>query len=201
MNKGVITYSIMLVALMGITVLSKIYYSSRNEYKLAEQAFKNGDYRVALRHFDRSLRWYLPKNKYPLLSAERLFEIGNIAEQEEDEELAISAYRVLRSSSHGTKHISSPFSCWIDKCNMKIAALMESIDVPIEKHLNLLKKEAAPNVLWSIVTEFSLFGWIGCVILFIITNYDDRSRIRQKKTFFWIGILLYITWIIGMLNC
>ncbi len=117
-------YAIIAVAsIMSAMVVAKAYYRSAKEFNMGEDALKKQEFNMAITHFERSIHWYTPFNKYVSGSAERLWEIGEIAEKKGDPSLALLAYRSLRSSFYAVRSFYTPHKEWINKCDEKILTL------------------------------------------------------------------------------
>lgn len=208
-------YTVIIIAsIMLLMVIIKVYYRSMTEFKIGEEAFNKQDLNEAITHFERSIHWYTPLNKYVAGSAERLWEIGEIAEKQNDIKLALLAYRSLRSSFYAVRSFYTPYKEWINKCDEKISSLVAAEDTPFESEkkkgfkqrkaeaLKILKTDRAPHVGWSIFLEIGFVGWVTCTIMFILKVFTGEKGFEGRKALFWgpIIILFYAMWIIGMMK-
>ncbi|MFQ5456058.1 MAG: tol-pal system YbgF family protein [Nitrospirota bacterium] len=205
---------IFLLIFFLIMVFLKVYINSRREFLIGEGRFLNKDYESAIVHYQRSIHWYIPLSGYVKISAERLWEIGNIAEEKQNYQIAIKAYRTLRSSFYATRSFYTPYREWIDRTNQKIASLIAETqsdssrkdDMTFEERkseaLNLLSKKMRPDPFWSFMVEIGLIGWIACTIILIFSLFKNHDRIVKRKALFLTGltILFYALWIIGLLK-
>lgn len=199
---------------MLLMVIVKVYYRSFDEFKKGEEAFTNLNLSEAITHFERSIHWYTPFNKYVADSAKRLWEIGEKAEKQNDTQLALLAYRSLRSSFYAVRSFYTPYKEWINKCDEKISSLVASQDTPFESEkkksfdqrkaeaLKILKTDRAPHVGWSIFLEIGFVGWVTCTIMFILKVFTGEKGFKGRKALFWgpFIILFYAMWIIGMMK-
>lgn len=208
-------YTVIIVAsIMFLMVIIKVYYRSSVEFNSGEEAFSKQELNEAITHFERSIHWYTPLNKYVAGSAERLWEIGEIAEKQADTKLALLAYRSLRSSFYAVRSFYTPHKEWINKCDEKISSLVAAEDTPFESEkkksfeqrkaesLKILKTNNAPHVGWSIFLEIGFVGWISCTIMFILKVFTGEKGFESKKALFWGSfiVLFYAMWIIGMMK-
>lgn len=55
---------------------------------------------------------------------------------------------------------------------------------------------------WSIVTLLGLTGWVGAMILLLLTAFPGRGRFEAGPARLWGGVLVlsYAVWVAGMLN-
>jgi hypothetical protein len=201
------------VVLFFSLIYVKVFLSSRYEFNAAGIADAKGDTREAITHYERAILWYLPVGGYVAPSAERLWEIGEALE-ETDMQLALIAYRSLRSAFYATRSFYTPGRSWIDRTDKKIAALMALTPPSSEKSkkmsqaerrddaLAILKRPMRPYAGWSIILEVGFWGWITATLLFIFRAFKSEHQLNMRRGLFWGGIMtfFYSLWIIGMMN-
>lgn len=201
------------VALFFSLIFVKIYLSSRHEFIEAEMAYSKGDYREAVVHYERAILWYLPVGGYVKRSAERLWEVGEIFE-DQDAKLALEAYRSLRSAFYAARSFYTPGGSWIRRTDEKIAGLVAKEPAITEEDRNksemerkkealaVLRRPMKPHTGWSIVLEIGFWGWIAGTLLFIFRAFNMEQQLNMKRGLFWGGIviLFYALWIVGMMN-
>lgn len=212
-KKNIIT-ALIIGSIMLLMVVIKVYYRSMTEFNIGEEAFKKQEINEAITHFERSIHWYTPFNRYVAGSAERLWEIGENAEKQKDTKLALLAYRSLRSSFYAVRSFYTPYKEWINKCDEKISSLVAAQETPFESEkkksfkqrkaesLKILKTDRAPHVGWSIFLEIGFVGWVACTIMFILKVFTGEKGFQGRKALFWgpIIIIFYAMWIIGMMK-
>ena len=205
---------LLVVILVVLAVFLKVYLSSRMEYRKAEAAFQQQDYHKAITHYERSIQWYTPASKYVAGAAQRLWQIGELTAGQGKSDLALEAYESLRSSFYAVRSFYTPYREWIDKCDEKIASLVAAKGPTVKRdigksyaqrraeYLKLLKKDAAPDVTWSVLLEAGFIGWIGSTIAFIFQAFSRDGSFYNKKALFWGSLIIafYALWIIGMLK-
>jgi len=127
------------LAIVGffLTVVSaRVLYSSRKEYFAGRRALAIGKTEPAVIHFRRSAHWYAPGNPYVISSLDALWHIGRSAESSDRINLALMAYRAIRSSVLGTRSFYTPHAAYLHRVNPKIAALMARQQIAYEKQKN-----------------------------------------------------------------
>ena len=204
--------TIMTATIMLLMVFFKVYYSSMKEFHLGEDAFHKRDLNMAITHFERAIHWYTPFNQYVSGSAKGLWEIGEMAEKQNDSEVALLAYRTLRSGFYAVRSFYTPYKDWIDKCNEKISAILASQEVPSgsdtgksfeerkREALKTLKTESAPHVGWSIFLEIGFVGWVACTILLIFHGIKRGFEGRKTWLLGILTIFFYMMWIAGLMR-
>ncbi|MFQ5580816.1 MAG: hypothetical protein ACE5FZ_09400 [Nitrospiria bacterium] len=201
------------VALFFSLIYIKVFLSSRHEFKEAEIADAKGNYREAIKHYERAILWYLPMGGYVEPSAKRLWAIGRDLE-ETDMRLALNTYRSLRSAFYATRSFYTPGRSWISRTDKKIADLVAKSPPSSEKDkemsqaerrdeaLAVLKRPVRPYAGWSIILEVGFWGWITGTLLFIFRAFDSEHQLNMRRGFYFGGIVIffYSLWIIGMMN-
>ncbi|MBI2877405.1 MAG: hypothetical protein HYY20_11030 [Candidatus Tectomicrobia bacterium] len=210
-RRGLVMISLA-VGFILLTLYSKVYLSSRSEYRQAVEASQRQEVKAAITHYQRSIQWYAPGNGYVAHSAQGLWEIGRRAEGRDDRELALEAYRALRSGILSTRSLYTPHAGWVERCNERIAAL-EAARKPVysidqgkslaqrkAERLQLLRKTHAPNPFWSFVLEVGFLGWIGGAVGFIFQAITEEGALHRRKALAWGGLVAvcYALWVVGM---
>jgi len=194
--------------------LGKVYFSSLSEYRQGEEAYRRGDFRSAILHYDRAIHWYIPWSSSVENSVERLWEMGTKLEERGEKETALEAYWTLRSSLYGVRSFYTPRMEWIERANERIAALWtaggpysagEKTLSPAarkEAYLKALRKDWAPKVGWAAVTELGFFGWVGSALGFIFSFLKAGGGLARRRALFWGGCTIgfYGLWIMGMVR-
>jgi len=210
-------YGEIIILIVGIAILflaivwARSFFGARECYLKAEEQLQKGNYIRAVTFYDRSLHWYTPFNPYIERAAQRLWEIGNRAEEQGDTKLALIAYRTIRHSFYAARSFYTPGKDWISKCETRIAALAGSqLRSKYEKNQLIsgfaIKSQVVlgPSVLWSAVVVFSFFGWVGSVIAIIFFSLRPPRKIRKisSSALPWtgLGLFFFALWIVGMLK-
>jgi len=198
------------VILFLAMVWARSFFGARESYLKAEEQLQNGNYIRAVTFYDRSMHWYTPFNPYVERAAQRLWEIGNRAEKQQDTKLALIAYRTIRHSFYAARSFYTPGKEWIEKCETRIAALAGFQLRSKYKKEQLFSGFAiksqvvlGPSAFWSVVVVFSFFGWVGCVVGIIFALKPGRKTNKFCSSgLAWIGtgLLLFAVWIIGMIK-
>jgi len=198
------------VCLMVLMVFIKVYLSSAIEHQRGEAALSQGEYEAAITHFERSIHWFTPVNRYVARSLKRLWDIGEEFEQKGEKGEALKVYRTVRSSLYAVRSFYTPYPELIHQADEKIATLVSSKDTPgfqgksvferREETLALLKKDYAPHPGWSILLEIGFLGWVGCAIGLILRAFGGENQFYGKRALFWgsFVVFFYTLWVIGM---
>ena len=202
-----------LVAIGLIIVWARAFYGSMQAYQKGDTYLEGKQYVRAVTFFDRSINWYTPFNPYVQKSAERLWEIGEQAEKQGDIQLALIAFRTIRSGFYGASHFRTPGMVWIRKSERKVNALLgveekereiSGDSASLREKLLRDQKGTSPKILWTIVLEIGFLGWIGSVIGFIMLylrhEKEGETRVSLKILWITLTVVFFIFWIIGMMK-
>ncbi|MBW2028495.1 MAG: hypothetical protein JRH06_13860 [Deltaproteobacteria bacterium] len=202
-----------LVVMMFLMLWARAFYGSMETYKRGEAFLRQGNHIRAITYFDRSLHWYTPLNPYVRKSAERLWEIGNKAEETGDTKLALIAYRSIRSGFYAASHFITPYKDWIERAEAKIEDLAstdrEQKGVPkdvldLADRIREDQRADSPDVFWTVILEIGLLGWIGTIIAFILVplKREGASGFFRVSTLKWFSVagVFFAMWIIGMMR-
>ena len=115
-------------AFIAIVSLALIWgntlYRQHVQFDKGEQGLAAGDFLGAVAGFEASLHMYTPFSSLMEKSAQRLWDMGELAAQRGDVPRALIAFRSLRSSWYAVAGIYSPGQQWIEKCDVRIAQLV-----------------------------------------------------------------------------
>ncbi len=120
---GIITLTIIIAISM---VWINTYRRSARYYSEGEQLFQQEKLLDAVTRFEIAAHAYTPWNPHVIRALERMWEIGQRFEKEnEDPDYALIAYRSLRSSIYATRSFYTPNESWIPRCDKRIHVLVE----------------------------------------------------------------------------
>src|SRR5262245_52096018 len=103
---------------------AKTVYNSRQDFALGEDAYTHGEYKRAITHYERTIKWYTPLSTAVQRAVERLWQLGTEAEAHGEISLALEAYQTLRSSLYAVQSFYIPYQSWIPKSEARIAPLL-----------------------------------------------------------------------------
>jgi GAF domain-containing protein len=124
-NKTVITVIVVILITIGLIWL-ETYKRQREEFKLAENYYAGKDFHNAIQRYDSTIHMYTPWSSRVKISAEKLWEIGKLYEDKQEYDMALVAYRSLRSSFYAVRWLVQPYQEWIDRCDTAIARVSKA---------------------------------------------------------------------------
>lgn len=99
-------------------------YRQHVQFQKGEQGMRSGNFPAAVAGFESAIHMYTPGSSTVEESAQKLWGIGQLLENQGDVTRALIAYRSLRSSFYAIAWIYAPGQEWIVKCDARIAALV-----------------------------------------------------------------------------
>jgi len=212
MRRRVATGVVVVALCLGV-VATRAVWEGRDALERAASALAAGDRLEAVRWYRRAARWYVPLAPHVSRAYDQLEAIATEADEHGDTNLALAAWRGVRSSIKATRSVYTPQAWRLERANRRIAALMAATEDPAldpgkteaERagwHYALLRRDESPSVLWSIVALVGFAAWLGGGVLFAVrgVSRDDQLVVRPAIT---AGVLVFtglVVWMLGLYN-
>jgi hypothetical protein len=146
----------------------------------------------AVTRWRRAARWYLPGAPHVGKAYDRLEALAAAATQAGDAELALMAWRAVRSSCLATRSFYVPQRARLGRANQAIATLMARTEDPATDpgkdeaarrawHLALLERDEAPSVGWSLLAVLGFATWVGGGFWFAFRGLDGEDRLVKRE--------------------
>ncbi|MFT3775608.1 MAG: hypothetical protein QM820_60445 [Minicystis sp.] len=168
-----ITGGLWALAALGLVIgaaTARVVSSGEKEIALSTAGLRAGDAHAAAEHARRAAGWYAPGAPHVRVAYERLIALGTAAEGLGDRELALFAFRGVRTAALETRWIVIPHEDDLEKANLAIARL--SAEAPrapglrteppqkIEREqLEALARDEAPRTAWVVVLVAGALAW------------------------------------------
>ena len=201
---------VLLVAFVVI-LYAKVAYNASQDFALGEDAYTHGEYKRAITHYERTIKWYTPLSTAVQHAVERLWQLGTEAEARGEISLALEAYQTLRSSLYAVQSFYIPYQNWIPKSEERIAPLLAKTKAGEEPNADKLAQDTArfamqlqrhvgPHLEWSILLEIGFLGWIGTTVGLIWYVGDEAGNFARRQGLLWGSLIaiFFALWLIGM---
>jgi hypothetical protein len=161
-------------------------------------------------HYERAVRWYIPASPYVARAADALWDMGQTAEESGDVELALFAFRGLRSGAYATRSFYQPLPRRIADADEHIASLMildpqaawPDPGLSPEKRraevLENLQQHTDPSTAWVIILEIGLLTWLACAAALAWGLGREKRTARRTWILASASSLGYALWLVGM---
>lgn len=154
----------------GIT--ARVLWAGESEIAASTVALQQADLREAATRARRAAGWYAPGAPHVRVAYERLFAIATVAEGRGDRELALLAWRSIRTAAIETRWIVTPHEGDLERANRAIAKIESAAPRPpgtrtespqrIEQiQIAALLRDEAPHVPWVIALVVAFVAWAG----------------------------------------
>jgi hypothetical protein len=198
--------------LFGV-VATRAVWQGRSALSRGDAAIAAGDTAEAIRWWRRAARWYLPLAPHVGDAYDRLEELATQAASAGDRATALAAWQGVRSSILATRSFYTPQSDRLEPANRAIAALMAAAEPdlaaptssPAEReawHYQMLARDEAPSVGWSVLALLGFAAWIGGAALFAWRAVDKDDRLVQRPALVSALVVAggLIIWMVGLYN-
>jgi hypothetical protein len=214
MLKKYLIKGLLVILLFLVLVGGRSFYLQKSHFMAAEKYYNEANWKLAIREYDTAMHFYTPWSPYIEKSAEKLWQIGEMFENQGRLDWANIAYSSIRSSFYSSRSLYTPGKSWINKCDNKIADLNvkmlikegslnpENAYTEKLKHLYVMKIDRAPDPFWSILVEVGFFGWLGSVVLIIFKGFSDNGKMHRKFALYGVlsFLLSFSIWIVALLK-
>lgn len=185
---------------------AKAFITQKN---FISEAKKTDNSIKAVRYYERALLSYVPLSSYNKEAIEGILER---CKNFKDTEQKLYCYETLRSALYQIRSFYQPYKEEIKNIEPLIAELKTKQMIQwkynnfsekdyqrlYNHHMEILKYETSPSVLWSIISIFSLLAWIGSVFLIIIKGFNTPLNRKYLLIGFMSFVLFFSLWIIGL---
>lgn len=163
------------LALVGAcvgAVSARVIWAGESEISASTQALRNADLHEATTRARRAAGWYAPGAPHVRVAYERLIVIATVAEGHGDRDLALLAWRAVRTAAIETRWIVTPHEIDLERANKAIARIESAAARPPgtrveppqrieQRQLDALVRDEAPHVPWVVAFVTAFFAWAG----------------------------------------
>jgi hypothetical protein len=204
MNAARLRIALRVVALASLlfgTLAARVVYSAHTELDAAAHAADGGDVDLAIAHYRRAARFYLPGSPYHVAALDQLAAIGHAAETAGDVTRALSANRSIRGSILAARSFYVPEQERLAAADRVIARLMSEQPAPgmdagktkaqlYSEHLALLEASPDPNLFWTFVLLAGFAAFVCAAFAFSLRAIDDDDRLIKPAALRWGSVIV-----------
>lgn len=190
---------------LGATYL-QVFWRSRQSFIQAESLLEQGQLEQAIRQYGRTVRWYIPGNRYTAVAAERLLKISEITYQRGKWEQAIMALQHLRNALSSIRSLYQPYASTLLQAKTRLAESLSLVNHSRDhrdrqsirsKLLEILQRDPSPPLLRTLFASVMYGLWL-CTMGILIWYWRVLSR-RQKLWLFLGHLGMLCSWMWGLL--
>lgn len=203
---------VVLALCLGV-VVTRAIWEGRSALATGDSAQAAGDRREAIAQWRRAARWYVPGAPHVGRAYDRLENLALVAEREGDLDTALRAWRGVRGSILATRSFYTPFSDRLEPANRNIARLMASVEGAqadparseaerAEWHYDLLARNEAPSVAWTLFAMLGMAIWLGGGLLFALRGLSGEDRLNGRVAVISGALVAsgLLLWMLGLYN-
>lgn len=211
MKRKVVTAALVAGFCLAV-VVTRAVWEGRGAIDEGDAGLAAGDSEEAIRGWRRAARWYVPLAPHVADAYDRLEALAAMAEKRGDQRTALAAWQAVRGSILATRSFYTPHRERLEPANRKIAELLTRLDPspPAEMsrqelaawHLDLLERDEAPSVAWSLLAVAGFLLWIGGGLLFALRGVSAEDRLVRRPAI-TAGVLVMVglvVWLLGLYN-
>jgi hypothetical protein len=160
------------VGLLFGAVTARVIFAGEAEIGASTAALQKADLHEATVRARRAAGWYAPGAPHVRVAYERLIAIATAAEGHGDRELALLAWRGIRTAAIETRWIVTPHEADLDRANRAIARIEAAAPRPPgtrteppqrieQRQIDALLRDEAPRVAWVVLLVAAFVAWAG----------------------------------------
>jgi hypothetical protein len=199
------------VGLILGALTARVLWAGESEIAESSAALRRGDAQEAAVHARRAAGWYAPGAPHVRVAYERLVAIATAAEGLGDRELALLAWRGVRTAALETRWIVVPHEADLDRANRAIARIEAAAPRPPgtrtelpqrieEKQLAALLRDEAPRTAWVVALLVGLFSWAAGAALAVrrATSEPDKLSLGKARVGILIALAGVSLWVLAL---
>jgi hypothetical protein len=167
----VLSFLAVLGLLIG-AITARVIWAGESEIAASTLALQQGDLREAATRARRAAGWYAPGAPHVRVAYARLTAIATAAEGHGDRELALVAWRGIRTAALESRWIVVPHETDLERANRTIARIEAAAPRPPgtrteppqrieQRQLEALLRDEAPRVPWVVALVLAFVAWAG----------------------------------------
>ena len=185
-------------------VTARVIVAGEQEIAASTEALEAGDAWEATVRARRAASWYAPGAPHVTVAYDRLIALARAAEKRKKYDIALFAWRSVRTAQLETRWVTVPHAAKLDLANREIARLMAQQDTSSEdketlaaEHLELLSADETPRLLWSVTLILAFVIWALGIGLWSRRvagpgGRTDWSKARLPAVLTAVGIALWL---------
>jgi hypothetical protein len=199
------------VGLLLAAVTGRVLWAGESEIAESTAALKRSDAQEAAVRARRAAGWYAPGAPHVRVAYERLIKIATTAEGLGDRDLALLAWRGVRTAALETRWIVVPHAADLDRANSAIARIEAAAPRPPgtrteppqrieEKQLAALLRDETPRLPWVVALLGALIAWAGGAAWAVrqATSAPDGVDLGRAKVGALVALGGVILWVVAL---
>lgn len=210
-RRNLIAIALLVLFCLGV-VVTRAVWEGRAALSAGDQALVEGDADEAIAQWRRAARWYVPGAPHVGGALDRLEQLGAEAAERGDLDLALAAWRGVYGAIKATRSFYTPHSERLEPAMRAISELMARQEGLLQDgggepaaersawHYQLLARDEAPAIGWTVLALLGFGMWIGGGLLFALrgVSAEDRLVARPAALAGAMVALGLVAWMLGL---
>jgi hypothetical protein len=192
-------------------VTARVVWSGEAEIAASTAALKRGEAQEAVVRARRAAGWYAPGAPHVRVAYERLVALATAAEGQGDRELALLAWRGVRTAALETRWLVVPHVEDLDRANRAIARIEAAAPRPPgtrteppqrieEKQLAALLRDEAPRTPWVVALLAAFVAWAGGAVWALRRATAARTGLdmRGARAGLLVALAGVVVWVLAL---
>ncbi len=199
----------LVLALSAVTL--RVVVAGELEIAASTDALVAGDPRGAVTHAKAAATWYAPGAPHVRVAYDRLMALGAAAEQRQNREIALLAYRSVRSASESTRWLVTPHAADARRADEAVARIestaprppatsLEPAPVIERRQLEDLARRHAPRLDMVVVLASSLVAWAFGLAWVLFRAVDESGKVAWRSARFGVALAVVglVAWVVAL---
>lgn len=206
-----IVLGLLVLALAIGAITLRVVVAGELEIAASTDALLTGDARAAAVHAKAAATWYAPGAPHVRVAYQRLMALGDAADERQNRELALLAYRAVRTSSESTRWLVTPHAADAQRAAEAIARIESNAPRPpssslvpaqeIERgQLEAMARRSGPRVEWIAALAVAFAAWVVGLLQVLLRAVDESGKIAWSRARFGllVGTLGLALWAVAL---
>jgi hypothetical protein len=200
-----------IIGLLIGSITTRVIFAGEAEIAASTGALQKSDLREAATRARRAAGWYAPGAPHVRVAYERLVAIATAAEGHGDRELALLAWRGIRTAAIETRWIVTPHESDLDRANRAIARIEAAAPRPPgtrtdspqrieQRQISALLRDEAPRVPWVVALVVAFVTWAGGAAWGVrrASLAPEGRAFAQAKTGIFVALAGIAVWVAAL---
>ncbi len=167
-----------------LIVFGLTFWKASSNCYLGEKYLQSKEYPLAILAFEQTILNPFPGSPYHKKAVKQLFNIGEIAFQQQNIPVALQAY-------HAVLFSTASLSVYRNISQEDFRLAMDRLRKINPEWIGHKIPENFPKRLWALGMGIFLLGWISSIFFLIQTGFDKDGKIKYPTVYYPLGLFVF----------